>query len=192
MKRQDVAHGGSQLDMTAPADAEGTARGAPDWPRVLAKGAVAGVAATSALVATGETLYRLESEVVKERDATAREGHFASPLQKPIAKLADVAGRRLDKRQEERAARALAWAVGIGGGIAYAIARERMPSVAVGGGLAFGAGAWLLEDELLVPLATGTFHPRRYPWQAHARGLAAHLAYGAAAEASLRAMDRAA
>ena len=63
-----------------------------------------------------------------------------------------------------------------------------------------GLGAWLgryeglhivalaMEDEVANPALGLAAPPGRYPWQPHARGLAAHLLYGLVAELALRAL----
>ncbi len=57
-----------------------------------------------------------------------------------------------------------------------------MPAIGLGSGLAFGVAVWLAMDETL-PVALGlTAPPQRFPWQAHARGLAGHLVLGAVVE----------
>ncbi|MCA1673436.1 MAG: DUF1440 domain-containing protein, partial [Actinobacteria bacterium] len=57
-------------------------------------------------------------------------------------------------------------------------------------GLAFGTGFSLLVDELMNPLLGLTPGPRAFPWQAHARGLGGHLAFGATTELVLEGFDR--
>ena len=55
----------------------------------------------------------------------------------------------------------------------------------------FGLGLWLLQDEVLNSVTGLGAKPQEYPWQAHARGLAAHLAYGVVTELALGVVDRA-
>ena len=157
--------------------------------RTLAKGLVAGVVATAALVATREALWRMESEALRAHELSLRDGVEASGFQKPVHAVADKYGVLLDKEEEQRAAKAVAWGAGIAGVTAYAFARERWPAARAGHGLAFGLTVWAVEDETLIPLAGMARPPQDYPWQAHARGLAAHAAYGLAAETALSAMD---
>jgi hypothetical protein len=45
-------------------------------------------------------------------------------------------------------------------------------------------------DELVNPVLGLTPGPAAFPWQAHARGLGGHLAFGAANDTALRALDR--
>lgn len=157
----------------------------------LAKGALAGVIATGAMVAVRDALWKAEGEALREREKQLREGMEQTGFQKPVRWTADRLDVPLDKEQEQRVGKAIAWALGIGGVVGYAAARRRWPQARAGHGSAFGAAVWLAEDETLLP-ALGLAHgPFAYPWQAHARGLAAHLAYGVTAETTLRALDAA-
>ena len=155
----------------------------------LAKGALAGMAATAALVATRQALWRMEDPETREREMALREGAEATGLQKPVRAAADALGAPLSKEQEQRAGEALAWTLGVAGVVGYAYARRRWPALRAGRGLAFGTFVWAAEDEGLIPALGMARAPWEYPWQAHARGLAAHLAYGVTAEAALSAMD---
>ncbi|HEY9448575.1 MAG TPA: hypothetical protein VIQ60_02440 [Gemmatimonadaceae bacterium] len=81
---------------------------------------------------------------------------------------------------------------GIVAGAAYALQRDRVPSAAAGRGVLFGTAFFLLIDEGLVYALWLTPGPREVPWQSHARGLAGHLVYGAAAEGALSLIEGAA
>ncbi|MFC7543949.1 hypothetical protein ACFQU2_37100 [Siccirubricoccus deserti] len=59
------------------------------------------------------------------------------------------------------------------------------PVVGTGRGLLYGLSLFLVHDELLNAATGLSADPRRYPWQAHARGLVAHLVYGAVTDAVL-------
>lgn len=160
--------------------------------RDLAKGVIAGTAATAALVATRNVMYAREDPAVREREEDVRGDSQVTPLQKPVRMAAETVGQPVHKETEERVGNALAWGMSIGFVAAYAGLRKRVKGADAGQGLAFGLGAWLIEDELMMPLLGLAPGPGAYPWQAHARGLAAHLAYGVVAETTLDALDRAA
>ena len=57
-------------------------------------------------------------------------------------------------------------------------------------GLLFGLGMFLVEDEALNTILGTAAPPRRYPLQAHARGLISHLILGVVTEAVLSALDQ--
>lgn len=56
-------------------------------------------------------------------------------------------------------------------------------------GLSFGTGFYLLVDEIGNPALGLTPGPGAFPWQAHARGLVAHLAFGVTTEVVLNLME---
>lgn len=59
-----------------------------------------------------------------------------------------------------------------------------------GKGLSFGAGFFLLMDAFMNPAFGFTPWPGAFPWQAHARGLGGHLAFGFTSEALMADLDR--
>jgi uncharacterized membrane protein YagU involved in acid resistance len=73
----------------------------------------------------------------------------------------------------------------------YGVLAEVAPIVTVAEGAAFGAGLWLLADEVAVP-ATGLSKPaREIPVATHLYALASHLVYGWITETVRRALRRA-
>ena len=104
----------------------------------------------------------------------------------PSKSSAPGSGANLSDRQIGRWGWRFHKVFGLLGGPAYLALRRRFPAMRWGGGLAFGALFFLVVDELMVPLAGLTPGPRAFSWKVHARGAAAHLAYGVAAEMSAR------
>jgi uncharacterized membrane protein YagU involved in acid resistance len=88
-----------------------------------------------------------------------------------------VFGRDLDGRRAEQVGAAIHYAFGILTGLGYAAAIERYPALATGRGTAFGAGLWLLGDELAVSAAR-LENVRAANAGSHLSALAAHLIYG--------------
>jgi hypothetical protein len=87
--------------------------------------------------------------------------------------------------------RKLSWAVHIGYGLMVASlygavrgGRDRGVARAVLGGALFGAGLWLLGDELAVPLFGLSDKPTSYPVTSHLQSLAQHLGFGVATAAT--------
>lgn len=154
----------------------------------IVKGALAGAAATWLMTQATTWMYEQESEDAKERENQARADRTAYEV--AAEKAAGLAGTQLSKEQLAQAGTAIHWATGIGAGIVYALLRRRAPRAAAGKGLAFGTGFYLLVDELMNPLLGLTPGPQAFPWQAHARGLGGHLAFGATAEMVLEGLDR--
>ena len=82
-------------------------------------------------------------------------------------------------------------AFSLAGGLLYALMRRRDERVGAGLGLAFGAAFFVVVDEILMPVQGLTPGPLAFSWKVHARGAIAHIAYGVAAEATWRTIDRA-
>lgn len=152
------------------------------------KGAVAGAAATWVMGQATTWLYEHEGEAPRQREDAARGGHTA--YERAAIKAAAVAGIPLAEDRQSQAGTLIHWLTGIGAGAAYAVSRRRWPSMARAKGLPFGAGFFLGVDELLNPLLGLTPGPRAFPWQAHFRGFAGHLVFGAATELALEGLDR--
>ena len=154
----------------------------------LLKGAVAGALATCVMNWTTAWLYERESEALQKRENEARDGQSAYVT--AAESLGRSAGWELSDDAKERGGTAIHWATGVIAGMKYAAFRRRWPAVAAGFGLPFGVAFFLAMDEVMNPLLGLTPGPGAFPWQTHARGLSGHLAFGAANEAALRALDR--
>jgi hypothetical protein len=158
--------------------------------RPLVKGALLGLAGGAALDGVSTAIYENEDLRTRIAEDAARKGRHVYEV--GVSQLAGAFGKRLSRRQEKKLGWRFHQAFGLLGGIGYAALRRRKPGVGVGMGLAFGAVFFLLGDELLMPLAGWSPGPRKFSWKVHARGAVAHLAYGVAAEAAARLIDRAA
>ena len=66
--------------------------------------------------------------------------------------------------------------------------RDRGVARAVLGGALFGAGLWLLGDELAIPLLGLSDKPTSYPATSHLQSLAQHLGFGVATAAATDAL----
>lgn len=80
------------------------------------------------------------------------------------------------------------WSYGTLLGGLYGALRGRADAVDAPGGLAFGTAAWLLGDEVMVPLLGLSKGPTEYPAKQHAHRLGAHLVYGLAASVVTQAL----
>jgi hypothetical protein len=101
-----------------------------------------------------------------------------------------VFGHELQKSEKEPAGTAVHYAFGTLTGGMYGALAEVTPQVTTAAGLPFGAGFWLLADEVTVPLLGLSKGPPEYPVSTHAYSLASHLVYGMTAELSRRALRR--
>jgi hypothetical protein len=89
----------------------------------------------------------------------------------------------------------LSWAVHIGYGLLVASlygavrgGRDRGVARCVISGALFGAGLWLIGDELVVPLVGLSDKPATYPVTSHLQSLAQHLGFGVATAAATGAL----
>lgn len=145
----------------------------------LVKGAAAGAIATWLMSRVTTLAYQRENEAARKREDEARQGKTSYEV--AAAKVARrVAHTRLGSEEQGRYGKAIHWILGIGTGALYSALRSRAPIVGLGRGLVFGTAFWLLVDEIATPLLGLSPGPGDFPWQTHARGLAGHLAYGAA------------
>ena len=156
----------------------------------LVKGALLGLAGGSALDTLSTLIYENEGVPARIAEDAVRENRHAYEV--AVSQIARAFGKRLSRSQEKELGWRFHQAFGLLGGVGYAALRKRNPRVGVGMGLAFGAAFFLLVDELMVPLFKWTPGPRAFHWKVHARGAVSHLAYGVAAEAAARLIDRAA
>ena len=102
--------------------------------------------------------------------------------------ISNVFGHELQESEKEPAGAAVHYAFGTLSGGLYGALAEVTPQVTTAGGLPFGAGFWLLADEISVPLLGLAKAPTEYPVSTHAYALASHLVYGVTAEFGRRAV----
>ncbi len=153
-------------------------------------GAVAGAVGVWAMDRVDWFNYRRVDAEARRRTQGVRPG--GEDTAHVMARTAErAAGAGLPPPQHHAAGTAIHYAIGIGPGALYGALRDRLPQVVTARGALYGLGLFLLQDELgNAALGTGAY-PRAYPWQAHARGLVAHLVYGVVTDAVLGALRRA-
>ena len=100
----------------------------------------------------------------------------------------NVFGHELQESEKQPAGAAVHYAFGTLSGGVYGALAEVTPQVTSAAGLPFGAGFWLLADEVSVPLLGLSKGPTEYPVSTHVYSLASHLVYGLTAELSRRAV----
>jgi putative membrane protein len=102
-----------------------------------------------------------------------------------------VSGRKIPSEYKPLAGEAVHYGMGATSAGAYGILAEVAPIVTIGDGAAFGAGLWLLADEVAVPAAGLSKPAREIPLTTHLYALASHLVYGWIAETVRGAIRRA-
>ncbi len=93
-----------------------------------------------------------------------------------------VFGTHLDQPSAERIGALMHYAFAIATAAGYAWTRERFPRIAAANGVVFGAGLWLIGDELAVSAARLESASAANAFS-HGSALAAHVVYGVIVDA---------
>lgn len=153
------------------------------------EGAIAGAVGTWAMDKVSTHLYELEDPATVEQEEAARvEGK--DPASVAAGRLAGAVGVDPSEEQAAAAASTIHYALGVVPGAVYGAMRPHLGGSGITRGVLYGLALFLVNDEALGPALGLAAPPRAYPWQAHARGLAAHLVLGVATEAVLVTMER--
>jgi hypothetical protein len=149
------------------------------------RGAIAGGIAVWVMDQVDWYMYNHEDPEARRQAQRVRPGGM-DPAHVIANKVAGAFGKELSPRQPHPAGIAVHYSLGIGPGALYGAVQDRAPALGTGRGALFGLGLFLIQDEL-VNAATGlSARPRQYPWQAHARGVIAHIVYGVVTDTLLR------
>lgn len=154
---------------------------------LLLKGAVAGAVAVWAMDRLDWFAYRQEAPKARAQTRRVRPGGM-DPAHVAVSRAAGMAGTGIPS-QPNAAGIGLHYGIGIVPGALYAAMRDRVDGLGFARGPLYGLGLFLFQDEAFNAASGLSAQPARYPWQAHARGLVAHLVYGLATELALDAMD---
>lgn len=153
-------------------------------------GAVAGAAGVWAMDRVDWFNYRHEDPQARRRTRSVRPGG-QDPAHVLARRVEGMAGTDPSPARHHLAGQAIHYAIGIGPAAIYGVMKGRVAGIGADRGLLYGLALFLIQDEL-ANAATGlAADPRRYPWQAHARGLVAHLVYGLVTDAVWNALKRA-
>lgn len=149
------------------------------------KGAVAGAVAVWVMDQVDWYMYDHEDREAQRRTRRVRPQGL-DPSHHVANKIAGAFGKELSPPQPHPAGIAVHYAIGMGAGALYGALHGRVPVVSTGRGALYGLGIFLTHDELLNTLTGSAARPSQYPWQAHARGLIAHVVLGVVADTILR------
>lgn len=129
-------------------------------------------------------LYQLEPAEARAREDAARPG---PPYRIAAEKLTKVFGLQLTEQQLDRLSLVFHYGLAIQWAPLYPLLRRTTSLSPVAAGLATGTAMSVVADELMTP-AFGFSAPNLdYPLVTHARGFAAHLAFGLAVAAVIEA-----
>lgn len=155
----------------------------------LLKGAVAGAAGVWVMDRLTWYMYRNEDPKAYKQEKKAQvDGKYAAHA--AAEKMLGGLSKNLSDKQFYAAGKVIHYALGMLPGAMYAAYRHRLKGLSAGSGLLYGLGLFIVVDEVVAPLLGFTSGPKAYPWQAHARGLAGHLALGATTDASLKLLNK--
>jgi len=152
-------------------------------------GAAAGAFGVWALDRADWFMWNHESEASRFRTTAVRPGG-EPPAHVAASKIEQMFGLNPTPQQHELAAAVTHYGIGIAPAVLYALYRDKLPVKGPARGLLYGLGLFLLQDEALNSASGLAAKPQDYPWQAHARGLVAHLVYGVATELALNMMEK--
>lgn len=153
-------------------------------------GAVAGAVGVWVMDQVDWFNYRHEDPEARRRTQQVRPGG-EDPAHAMTGMAERAMGAELSRSQHHAASMAIHYSLGTGPGALYGALRDRVPAVGAGQGTAYGLGLFLMQDEILNAAAGFSAKPREYPWQAHARGLVAHLVYGVVTDTVLTVLQSA-
>lgn len=154
------------------------------------KGAVAGAIGVWALDKVTWAMWnRTDPEKLRQEEQEARPRGM-DPAHVIANRAAEAMGTELTPQQPHPAGIAVHYAIGVGPGALYGALRHKTPALTTAGGMLFGLGLFLIQDEGMNPILGTSGGPTDYPAEAHLRGLVGHLVFGATMHASLKLMDQ--
>lgn len=140
-------------------------------------GAAAGAAAVWVMDRVDWFNFLHEDPEARRRTQAVRPGGM-DPGHVAVNAVAEATGHDLEPKDYNAAGLAAHYSFGTLPGALYGMLRHKVPGLDAGRGTVFGLGLFLVHDEGLNTLTGLSAKPSEYPWQAHARGLAAHAVYG--------------
>lgn len=152
--------------------------------RCLTYGAIAGAIGVFLMDRFTWAFYNNEDHKVYQQEKEAQKGGKYAP--NAIGKhLTDKLGLHLPDKQQYIVGRSIHYFMGMAPGSLYALKRQHLSDWGLWRGPLYGFSLFIIFDEVLVPSLGYASGPTAYPWQAHARGLVAHLLLGTTTDAVL-------
>lgn len=144
---------------------------------ILSAGAsmAAGYVATKVMEKASMKMYKMEPDDVRQREDDVRPG---PPYRIAAKKTAALFGEELKDEQLKKAGLAFHYGLGLGWAPLYPVLKHNTGLSPLVDGLITGAALSLIVDEGLTPALGFSAPNKKYPWQTHVRGFAAHLIYG--------------
>ena len=160
----------------------------------IMKGLVAGVAGgllASFLMQQFQAAWSAAAKAIAPTNK--RGGRRSDPATVKAANLVaeKVTGQKLPSDYKTLGGEAVHYGMGTTSAAIYGALAEVAPIVTVGDGIGFGAGLWVVADEVAVPAAGLSKPVREIPITTHLYALASHLIYGWITETVRQAVRRA-
>lgn len=156
------------------------------------KGVIAGAIGVWVMDRLDWFMFRHEDQQARRRTEQVRPGGM-DPAHAAVDKIAHALGTEVHPKKENPFGMAMHYAIGIGPAAAYGVLRNRLPPSPQGRDYLYGAGLglglFLIQDEGLNQVMGISAKQKDYPWQAHARGLIAHLSLGLVTNAMLNLLN---
>lgn len=150
-------------------------------------GAVAGALGVWAMDRLDWFMFEHEDPQARQQTQQARPGGM-DPAHVAANKIAEAVGTTLAPRHPHPAGMAVHYSLGVGPGALYSVLQDRVPYLDAGRGTLWGLALFAAQDEVLNAVTGLSGNPEDYPWQAHGRGLIAHLVYGVVTDTAIRVM----
>jgi Protein of unknown function (DUF1440) len=156
-----------------------------------AAGAIAGVAASWAMVRFNHALGNVESDsgphqhrrrAASPNDIDGTISDEPGSIQVASAVAGTMTDAPLDERQKAIGGSIVHYLFGAGVGSLYGAASEYRPETAALAGVPFGVAVWIAADEIGLPVAGFARSPVEYPASRHMAALASHVVFGLATE----------
>ena len=151
-------------------------------------GFAAGVIGVWALDRADWFMWNRESLDSRAQTIRVRPRHLP-PAENVVAAIEEATDTELSRPMREAASQLVHYSIGVAPAIGYALLRDKLPGNSLARGAMYGTGLFLAQDEAMNSVTGLGARPQDYPWQAHARGLVAHVVYGIATELALNLLE---
>lgn len=148
----------------------------------LAAGAIGGLAAAWVMNMFQAGSQKLQQKLMPEQSHEPQTGGDDATV-KTAKAISGSLGHELTENEKKVAGPLVHYAFGASMGALYGVVSEIQPRSRIGFGTLFGAALWLTADEMMVPALKLATKAKETSLKSHANALAAHLVYGASAEA---------
>ncbi len=152
-----------------------------------AAGGLAGIAGGLALGGAAQIIYNLTSPAAIEKEQKIEPRH---PFIVLAQKLETLAGREKSDYLEKVLEATVITVTSVLTGALYSSVEKKLPGNWLAGAVLFGTTFWLVDDEGLGSAMGLVGDNKKYPAEAHVRGLLAHIVFGVVTAAVYRSFTK--